>query len=285
MVVFSTPFYYFQVTVIRHSLSNTFLMAAIALIESSGVSFFAYLLLAVFSHFSNFINIGILLFLKIFKSINLNNKAKKCIQIITKYAILIIFISSVIFVYFSGGISLTIILPLINLFNLGESYSFMVENKLSNYDTYGDMVGGNVFDKIIFLFMQITVFISLIKTKDIIIFKQKHLALISIFCTQIIAYISGAISLVNWRIYFLLISMHGLFYIPIMNNLIPKNIFWNRIIVISVATIITYNLSLLFRGLTGGWIVAPEHIFFNGRPLEMTLFDYIGFFINATPNR
>ncbi|MHC5861715.1 hypothetical protein [Nostoc sp.] len=289
IVVFSTPFYYFQVPIIRHSLSNTFLMAAIAFIESSGVSFFAYLFLALFSHFSNIINIGILLFLKIsknkFKSITLNNKAKKSIQIITKFAILIIFISAVIFVCFSGGISLTIILPLINLFNLNESSSFMAENKLSNYDTYGDMVGGSLFDKIFFLFMQITIFISLIKTKDIIIFKRKDLALIIIFSIQIISYISGVISLVNWRIYYFLISMHGLFYIPIMKNIIPKNVFWNYIIVILVAGIITYNLSLFFRGLIGGWIVAPEHIFFNGRPLEMTVFDYIEFFINATPNR
>jgi hypothetical protein len=38
---------------------------------------------------------------------------------------------------------------------------------------------------------------------------------------------------------------------------------------------------MLFRGLAGGWIVAKEHIFFNGSPLQMTIFDYIVFFINA----
>lgn len=55
MIVFSTPSYYFQMQVMRHALSNTFLMAAIATIESSGISFFVFSFLSAFSHFSNFI--------------------------------------------------------------------------------------------------------------------------------------------------------------------------------------------------------------------------------------
>lgn len=65
MIVFSTPTYYFQIQVMRHALSNTFLMAAITTIESSGISFFVFLFLSAFSHFSNFIYFAILVFLRI----------------------------------------------------------------------------------------------------------------------------------------------------------------------------------------------------------------------------
>ena len=65
MLVFSTPAYYFQMQVMRHALSNTFLMAAIATIESSGISFFVFSFLSAFSHFSNFIYVAILVFLRI----------------------------------------------------------------------------------------------------------------------------------------------------------------------------------------------------------------------------
>jgi hypothetical protein len=41
---------------------------------------------------------------------------------------------------------------------------------------------------------------------------------------------------------------------------------------------------VLFTQMFQGWIVGSEHVFFNGRPLEMTLFDYLDFFINASPN-
>ncbi|MEH1988900.1 EpsG family protein [Nostoc sp.] len=284
--VFSTPFYYWQAVIMRHSLSNVFLMTAIAFIESSSVSFFSYLLLATFSHSSNFINVGILFILKIYKNkftnIYLSKTSRINLQAITKTTIVIIFISAILFVFVGRGIPLTIVLPLLNLFKFGESYSLMLENKLINYESYDAMVGVNIVDKTIFLFMQIGVLISLVKTKKL---QSKNLALIIIFSTQFVSYVSVIISLVNWRIYFLLISMHGLFYIPIIENIITRNAFWHRIIMISVAIIISYNFVLLFRGLTGGWIVQPEHIFFNGRPLEMNLFDYLEFFINATPNR
>jgi hypothetical protein len=285
IVVFSTPFYYWQAVIMRHSLSNAFLMTAIAFIESSSVSFFSCLLLATFSHSSNFINVGILFILKMYKNkfrnIYLSKTSRINLQAITKSTIVIIFISVILFLFLGGGIPLTIILPLLNLFNFGDSYSLMLENKLINYESYDAMVGVNIVDKTIFLFMQIGIFISLAKTKNL---QSKNLALIIIFSSQFISYISGIISLVNWRIYFLLISMHGLFYIPVVENIVTRNSFWYRIIMISVAIIISYNFVLLFRGLAGGWIVQPEHIFFDGRPLEMTLFDYLEFFINATPN-
>jgi hypothetical protein len=80
--------------------------------------------------------------------------------------------------------------------------------------------------------------------------------------------------------------MSGIFYLPLIEmekGLSPINgrNYKNNIFIISIAIVLAYNIFMLFRGLAGGWIVAKEHIFFNGSPLQMTIFDYIVFFINA----
>ncbi len=277
MLVFSTPYYYWQVPIIRHSLSNTFLMAAIAFIESSGSSFLLYLILAFFSHSSNILNIAILILIKISQRV----KSNTVIRFFLKNKAKIIFIIfAVIAFLFTNKISLSIILPFISLFIDDDKYSTM-ENRLESYDNYS--VGSDFgLGTIIFSFIQIIMIFSLFLKTDI---PLKNLALIVVFSIQYILYIYSLINSTNWRIYFLLISMYGLFYIPNVRLLfIKNNLLINTTLIGSVFVIFVVNFRVFFKGLAEGWIVAPEHIFFNGIPLQMTLLDYIIFFVNAIPN-
>ncbi|MCW9679328.1 EpsG family protein [Dolichospermum planctonicum UHCC 0167] len=290
MLVFSAPFYYWQIIIMRHALSNTFLMAAISFMESSSISFLSFLILSFFSHSSNIINICILSYFK-FSEFNIfyfknnfsvvkNSKKTKSTKI--KFISLIFVI--ILYVFLSGGVSISAFLPLILpiLSNFVQINSGL-ENRLTNYDNYGKMIGGSIFDITIFIFMTITVIFFFLKRKE---FSRKLLSLITIFLLQMISYFYGTVSTINWRIYYLLLSMSGLFYLPLIEmekGLSPINgrNYKNNIFIISIAIVLAYNILMLFRGLAGGWIVAKEHIFFNGIPLKNTIFDYIVFFINA----
>ncbi|MDB9479377.1 EpsG family protein [Dolichospermum circinale CS-537/03] len=290
MLVFSAPFYYWQIIIMRHALSNTFLMAAISLMESSSISFLSFLILSFFSHSSNLINICILSYFR-FSEFNIFNfksnfsvvkNYKKAKSTKIKFISLIFVI--ILYVFLSGKASISAFLPLILpiLSNFGK-VNYGIENRLTNYDNYGKMIGGSIFDITIFIFMTITVLFFFLKRKE---FSRKLLSLITIFSLQMISYFYGTVSPINWRIYYLLLSMSGIFYLPLiemekgLSSINGRN-YKNNIFIISIAIVIAYNIFMLFRGLAGGWIVAKEHIFFNGSPLQNTIFDYIVFFINA----
>lgn len=277
MLVFSTPYYYWQVPIIRHSLSNTFLMAAITFIESSGSSFLFYLILAFFCHSSNMINIFILSLIKISQRVKYNIVIRYLLK--NKAIIIIIFFAVIVF-SFTYKISLSTILPLISPFIDTNKYSSL-ENRMQSYDNYYVKSGFSL-NTIIFTFIQIHVLFILFLKRDI---PLKNLALIVIFLIQYISYIYSLINPTNWRVYFLLVSMYGILYIPNVRYLFVKNnLLLNMTLIGSVFVIFAFNCYIFFGGLAQGWVVAPEHIFFNGIPLQMTLPDYIIFFVNATPN-
>ncbi len=292
MLLFSAPFYYWQIIIMRHSLSNTFLMAAIAFMESSSISFLSFLILSFFSHSSNIINICILSYFK-FSEFNIfyfknnfsvvkNSKKTKSTKI--KFISLIFVI--ILYVFLSGGVSISAFLPLIlPILSTFANLDSGLENKLTGYDSYASKgtVLLSTFDIPIYIFMIITVIFFFLKRKE---FSRKLLSLITIFSLQIILYLYAPFNTINWRVYYLLISMSGIFYLPLIEiekgytrkNGRNNN---NLIFIISIAIVLTYNIFMFFRGLVGGWIVGKEHIFFNGSPLQKTIFDYIGFFINA----
>jgi hypothetical protein len=288
MIVFSTPFYYWQVPIMRHALSNTFLLMAIVFMESPFILFLSNLMLVFFSHNSNIINVGILFYLKI-SEFNLDNnlsvvKKNTKPKIIIFIAMFFMGFTSIAYVLFSGGISLSVVLPFFLMFSslFGISNEAILKNRLVSYDNYGIAIGASIFDITIFVFMVITIIWFLLTRREI---SKKYLSLVIIFLFQIGSYFYCVVNLTNWRVYYLLISMTGIFYIPIIEEFdMTRNKLKKNLIFINIATILAYNIFTFFRGLTGGWIVAKEHVFFDGRPLQMTLFDYIQFFINATPN-
>jgi hypothetical protein len=272
----------------RHALSNTFLLMAIVFMESPFILFLSNLMLVLFSHNSNIINVGILFYLKI-SEFNLDNnlsvvKKNTKPKIIIFIAMFFMGFTSIAYVLFSGGISLSVVLPFFLMFSslFGISNEAILKNRLVSYDNYGIAIGASIFDITIFVFMVITIIWFFLTRREI---SKKYLSLVIIFLFQIGSYFYCVVNLTNWRVYYLLISMTGIFYIPIIEEFdMTRNKLKKNLIFINIATILAYNIFTFFRGLTGGWIVAKEHVFFDGRPLQMTLFDYIQFFINATPN-
>jgi hypothetical protein len=283
MVAFSTPHYYWQAIIYRHSLSNTFLIAAIAFIESesSSILFVSLLIVAFFSHVSNIINIATLIFIKLSTSINDNNKRVfRYILTITKPIIIIItLIFTIVFFFNSGQLSLSIILPFITPL-IDANKSSILQARLSRYDNYSVVSGYDLEALFVFGCMQVNILIFIFK-KNI---PLKNLSLAIIYSIQFIAYIYASTNSTSWRVYFLLVSMYGFLYMPNVEIKISKNKVINNMKIIVVLIALAYNFYRLFSSLTQGWIVAEEHVFFNGVPLQMNLLDYIIFMLNATPN-
>lgn len=291
MLVFSTPAYYFQMQVMRHALSNTFLMAAIANIESSGISFFIYSFLSAFSHFSNFIYVAILIFLRtifnlqisFLKIINLKTiktrKNKKINRMLAISILGLIFIVALL--VFSMGTSF--LNPLISLIaGLGFSdIARIVETRNIFYEEYNPGAGASIVLIILYLFMGIGGFISILDKENI---SNQKLALTVILFIQFIIYIFVVTTGFVWRACFLLLSMYGLFCVLIIESKLTKIKPLNIIAFIFVGLMFMYNIRTFLLQLAQGWLNGKPHIFFGGQPLHMNLFDYIKFFIDATPN-
>ncbi|REJ56871.1 MAG: hypothetical protein DWQ58_05545 [Microcystis aeruginosa TA09] len=291
MLVFSTPAYYFQMQVMRHALSNTFLMAAIATIESSGISFFVFSFLSAFSHFSNFIYVAILVFLRIItkpqisflKIFNLKNikirKNKKTNRMLAISILGLIFIVALLG-FSMGKSSLSPIISFVQELGFSD-IARSVETRSIYYEKYNE--GGdlrNIFT-IYLLFIGIGGLISILDKQNI---STQKLALTIIFLIQFIVYVFVVTTGFAGRACYLLLSMNGIFYALIIESKLTKIKILNVMVFSFVGLIFMHYIRNFLIQLAQGWIMGEEHIFFGGQPLQMNLFDYIKFFIDATPN-
>ncbi|NCQ91902.1 MAG: hypothetical protein GPI94_14500 [Microcystis aeruginosa LG13-03] len=290
MIVFSTPSYYFQMQVMRHALSNTFLMAAITTIESSGISFFVFLFLSAFSHFSNFIYFAILVFLRIItkpqisflKIFNLKNikirenkKPNRMLAISILGLILIVALLG----FFIGISSLSPIISFVQELGFSD-IARTVETRSIYYEKYNEGAGLSIILITYWLFMGIGGLISILDKQNI---STQKLALTIIFLIQFIVYIFVVNTGFAWRACFLLLSMNGLFYALIIESKLTKIKLLNIMVFSFVGLTVVFSIRIFLVQLAQGWLMGEEHIFFGGQPLQMNLFDYIKFFIDATP--
>lgn len=290
MIVFSTPTYYFQIQVIRHALSNTFLMAAIATIESSGISFFVFLFLSAFSHFSSFIYVAILVFLRIItkpqisflKIFNLKNikirenkKPNRMLAISILGLILIVALLG----FFIGISSLSPIISFVQELGFSD-IARSVETRSIYYEKYSEGAGLSIILITYWLFIGIGGLISILHKQTI---STQKLALTIIFLIQLIACIFVAMTGFAWRAFFLLLSMNGLFHAIIMESKLTKIKLLNIMVFSFVGLMFVFSIRGFLVQLAQGWLTGEQHIFFGGQPLQMNLFDYIKFFIDATP--
>ncbi|MFM2380133.1 MAG: hypothetical protein RLZZ143_2714 [Cyanobacteriota bacterium] len=291
MLVFSRPSYYFQIQVMRHALSNTFLMAAIATIESSGISFFVFSFLSAFSHFSNFIYVPILVFLRIItklpisflKIFNLKNikirenkKPNRMLAISILGLILIVALLG----FSMGKSSLSPIISFVQELGFSD-IARSVETRSIYYEKYNE--GGdlrNIFT-IYLLFIGIGGLISILDKQNI---STQKLALTIIFLIQFIVYVFVVTTGFAGRACYLLFSMNGIFYALIIESKLTKIKILNVMVFSFVGLIFMHYIRNFLIQLAQGWLMGEEHIFFGGQPLQMNLFDYIKFFIDATPN-
>ena len=291
MIVFSTPSYYFQMQVMRHALSNTFLMAAIATIESSGISFFVFSFLSSFSHFSNFIYVSNLFFLRIItkpqisslKIFNLKNikirKNKKTNRMLA-ISILGLILIVALLGFFIGISSLSPIISFVQELGFSD-IARTVETRSIYYEKYNEGAGLSIILITYWLFMGIGGLISILDKQNI---STQKLALTIIFLIQFIVYIFVVNTGFAWRACFLLLSMNGLFYALIIESKLTKIKLLNIMVFSFVGLTVVFSIRIFLVQLAQGWLMGEEHIFFGGQPLQMNLFDYIKFFIDATPN-
>jgi EpsG family len=264
--VLSSQFYYFQALVMRQALSNVFLMTAITTIESSGISFWLYSFLSVFSHFSNIVYNFIAMLIKITHVYNENNKINRNLLFFIFPVILLLLFQ----LYRTYGN----VLGLENIFDI-------VQQRTDNYQGYNEENNYFTYPFVINSFIILLGF-KLIPEKKVKLTTKT--SLIIIFLLQIIALFLVSNIGFAWRIGYLLLSMYGFFNVFVIESKIIEIQYVKIIIYITMLFLFLIQFSVLLRQMSQGWVVGQQHIFFNGKPLEMSLFDYIIFFINATPN-
>ena len=279
IVVFSSQFYYWNMIIMRNALSNVFLLASIASIESSWIFFSFCLILTLFSHSSSAIYIFILILIRIILK---NNSSKNLLK---PLSILFLFLfSSIAFVISNNQINkevfqyISYFLTWINLDVVASVFQY--RDYLDLYSK--NIVPWQVFIPIFIIFL-LSTFFFLVKRKISI----KNIALFYLLVIQIMSFIPGLLFnnfQLGWRFYFILISFYG-FFIPIILDNFPNSSFaTKRIIVISLGLILVCNISSFIIQISQGWLVTPDHVFFQGDPVSMNLFDYIVFLLNGTPN-
>lgn len=155
-----------------------------------------------------------------------------------------------------------------------------VETRSIYYEKYNE--GGdlrNIFT-IYCLFIGIGGLISILDKQNI---STQKLALTIIFLIQFIVYVFVVTTGFAGRACYLLFSMNGIFYALIIESKLTKIKILNVMVFSFVGLIFMHYIRNFLIQLAQGWLMGEEHIFFGGQPLQMNLFDYIKFFIDATP--
>lgn len=283
IIIFSNYPYYNQVFWMRQVLSVTFLMAAVASIESR-VIFWIYCLLSFFSHLSSFPYIVLLLIIKTITFRPIQKKNNSDILSLRKLNrwIKIVLIGLLIFIIFGLSFSNNIILMTVNIFSfvlqsigLGQG-SDLIGDRVENY------LGANSVNPTASVYNFLSIFlltITILCKKNIV--TVKNFALLFILISQIALFIFLYISpIFNSRMIAIFWIFQGFFYSLALEetNRFLKKIVWGFAIV---------SFLLFLRALTS----MPDHpiisgtlVFFRGNPLTTNLYDYIVFFTNAQIN-
>jgi hypothetical protein len=268
--------YYSQMLFMRHFLSNIFLMSAVATIESR-VSFWIYSFLSFFSHLSNLFYVFILIFIKFISQINAAiNRFLKIRKTKKKYilAIIFIFVLLLSFLYFNLNLKdpIRFFIEQLKVVGLTDISNYLGDRSASYSDYSKDdyEMSRNQFFRA-YIFTGVGFLLYFWKNN----ISVKFSALLSFLILQLLSYSIVLSTGFNSRIILLITSMYGFFYTGMIESKI-------KIIKIFLGIIVTYNVVSFLKQASREF--APLLTFFNGQPLQMTLFDYIEFFIKATPN-
>jgi hypothetical protein len=274
-LVFSGYLYYTQVFYMRQFLANALLILAISFFEHK--KFFFLIPWSIFAHLSNLpFSLATLIF-------KLDNYSFKITQkILNKKIIFSLAISAIIihiaFSFYIYGLQamIDLIQPILTLSNsfLGNNVVEYLQNLLLGYN--------EKLKDIEYSFPLISVVDTVIVGGLILIgaFKKTNKitsCLVIIYCMYLVAFIFVAITGFNWRICLLFFSLSGIFYaIGIESN---NSKVQNTIIIIAFLKIIYFCL----------WLTRMNQyvsfVFFEGKPLEMTAYDYIVYFFNSLVTR
>lgn len=279
IVAFSSQFYYWNMVIMRNALSNVFLLASVATIESPWILFSFCLILTLFSHLSNTTYIFILIILRIIFQANFSKKLLKPLSILFLFLF-----SSIGFIISNNQINKGLFQNIVyfsRLINLNVVADvFQSRDYLDLYSR--NIVPWQVFIPILTIFV-LSAFSFFVKRKLSI----KNIALFYLFVIQTMSFVPGLLFSgfqLGWRFYFLLISFYGFFLPIILDNFPSSSVATKRLISISLGLVLVCNISSFIIQISQGWLVTPNHVFFQGYPVSMNLFDYIIFLLNGTPN-
>ena len=291
--IYTSIYFYTQNFLMRQFLSNTFLLLAISHVNKSSIIFYTSVLFSLFSHNSNILLLTVPVLIKnyslrhsnyliqllIISKVNLKERIVKLNKrIFSLITLLILILTSflVFFIIFYKERSVTILLtPIVSFSSVFyDSSSY----KLEVYDGYsqeeGIPMGLSTYLDFSFL---------LIAISSLVLFKKNHRFITNNDFCLIIFYYYGVIAIVLtifggfiWRTAFLMFSYSGVFYVLMIKDnriLTPVNLYF-------ILLIGTIKFSLFTR-----WLFLMNNNsylqFFDGKPLNQNLFDYINYFINS----
>lgn len=287
IIVFSSSWYYHQVFLMRQILSLTFLMAALASIESR-IQFWIYCIFSFFSHLSSFPYLLLLIVAKLMRmrkmrknSLESNKKMFFNFKKMSKWlkpGLLILLIS----ILFGGAIFLNNLLELVTLSSsllkvVGLSQgSDLIQDKLAAYQEDQSIpIGLNYY------ISYFVIFLGIILKKNKVLSIQS-LLIIYLYVFQLILFLLLLINpAFNFRIVLLYLVFQGFFYVLAIEekNKFLKSISW-LFAVFSIVYFVRFLILIPSYPAESGTLV-----FFQGKPLSSNLYDYITFFLNARTNQ
>ncbi len=278
IVVFSTFFYYSQVFYMRQFLSIMLVMVALVAIETSWSMFFVWSLLAIFSHSSAVMYVGVCLISKLALSFKKNFKIKlRAVDKVFIYIALIFLLGLISYVawliynnpqeIYSYTNNIIDLLP-------EKRLSSSIQGRVSAYDGRDtDLFDFNIFR--IVATMTICIFALLKRYKNL---TPKLLSLNMIFIISLLQIAFVMVTGFNQRIIYLYLVFYGFFLcIGLDENDKIKPFGIISLLTMFVAAANTFNLLTIQVGMADikGWS------FFDGQPLTMSIYDYIVYFFQS----
>ena len=278
IIVFSTFFYYSQVFYMRQFLSITLVMMALTSLESSWWIFIFWSLLAIFSHLTAAIYIGICfaskLAFKIRKNIKIkfNKKDKIFLYIVLGFVIaIILYIAWIIYnnpqEIYSYTNNVIDLLP-------EKRLSSSIQGRVTEYDGRDT----DVFQLTIFRViaaMAIATFVFIEGYKNL---TPKLLSLTIIFILSVLQIAFILVTGFNQRVVYLFLSFYGFFFCIGLNEQTKVKPFGLiSFLTMFVAAANTFSFSVIQANMidTDGWS------FFDGQPLAMSIYDYVVYFFQS----
>jgi hypothetical protein len=269
--VFSVNLYYSEVFYMRQFLSNVFLLMAVS--SLNGKRYIPSLLLSIFSHLSNVVFALVTVAFKADQaSLNLFNKLMRHKILFNIIAILIVLGAFIAFRIYGSESLIALLTPIINIQGdlLGSEVSDYLENRVTNYDgrlqeleyTFPVMA---IVDTII---VGILILFRNFKNAN-----KATLCLVGIYFVYLLAFVFVALTGFNWRVCLIFFSLSGFFYL-IGLEIEHKD---GQLVMMLLAAL--KILTFVF------WLFKLDNdsyfVFFDGRPLDMTIYDYVVFFLDS----
>ncbi len=269
--VFSVNLYYSEVFYMRQFLSNVFLMLAVS--SLNGKRYIPSLFLSIFSHLSNVIFSLVTVAFKADRaSLNLFKKLMRHKILFNGLAIGLVITAFLIFKLYDSKSLIGLFTPIIDLQGnlLGSDVGDYLERRVTNYD-------GRL-EKLEYTFPVMAI-VDTIIVGFLILFRnfknanKSTLCLVGIYFVYLLAFVFVALTGFNWRVCLLFFSLSGFFYlIGLEIEHKDGQLVMMLLAIFKVSTLIFW----LFKLDKDSYF-----IFFDGSPLDMTIYDYVVFFLDS----